>query len=210
MLDNPDKEWRRLTGNYAGMYDEELLTLAEDFKDLTEMAQQALRDEMKKRKLGDPLQPHTPPAPARFRSPDPEIESDAENGEEPSHEYTWKTLLCECADWSQAWQLREALQRAGIESWIDGSSRNDMGGPGPRVMVAADQLEEASAIAAQPIPQEIIDELSAETPAFEPPHCPHCGARDPILVSVEPSNTWECESCGNEWSDSAEGEAEDS
>jgi len=55
--ENPDKEWRRLTGHYAGLYDGELLELARDHKSLTEMAQQVLRDEMKKRGLGEPLAP---------------------------------------------------------------------------------------------------------------------------------------------------------
>lgn len=57
MHENPDKEWRRLTEHYAGLYDGELLELARDSKSLTEMAQQVLRDEMKKRGLGEPLAP---------------------------------------------------------------------------------------------------------------------------------------------------------
>jgi hypothetical protein len=57
MQETPDQEWRRLTEHYAGMWDEELLDLAADYKDLTEMAQQTLRDEMKKRGLGEPTAP---------------------------------------------------------------------------------------------------------------------------------------------------------
>lgn len=90
MFDSPDNEWRRLTEHYAGMYDEELLDLARDYKNLTEMAQQVLRDEMKKRGLGDPAAPRpkapvaprqepTPAPPKRAAdatSPDPRAEED--------------------------------------------------------------------------------------------------------------------------------------
>jgi hypothetical protein len=51
-------EWERLTRLYGEKSDEELLELAEDFGNLTETAQQVLRDEMKKRRLavaGTPL-----------------------------------------------------------------------------------------------------------------------------------------------------------
>ncbi|HEX8810726.1 MAG TPA: hypothetical protein VF742_01915, partial [Terracidiphilus sp.] len=53
------EEWRRLGEHYAQMLDGELLQLANDYSDLTEVAQQALRDEMSKRGLGDPLNPKT-------------------------------------------------------------------------------------------------------------------------------------------------------
>ncbi|HWE87197.1 MAG TPA: hypothetical protein VG267_19780 [Terracidiphilus sp.] len=66
MFDTPDKEWRRLTEHYSGMYDEEVLDLARDYTNLTEMAQQVLRDEMKKRGLGDPSAPR-PKAPVAPR-----------------------------------------------------------------------------------------------------------------------------------------------
>ena len=68
MQESPDQEWRRLGEHYAGMYDEELLELARDYKNLTEMAQQVLRDEMKKRGLGEPLAPRRENASASPRA----------------------------------------------------------------------------------------------------------------------------------------------
>lgn len=53
------EEWRRLSEHYTQMLDGELLQLANDYSDLTEVAQRALRDEMRKRGLGDPLDPKT-------------------------------------------------------------------------------------------------------------------------------------------------------
>lgn len=69
MQESPEKEWRRLTEHYAGMYDAELLELARDYKNLTEMAQQVLRDEMKKRGLGEPLAPRPREASPRVSEP---------------------------------------------------------------------------------------------------------------------------------------------
>lgn len=69
MYESPDQQWRDLTAHYAAMYEEELLALADDYKDLTEMAQQVLRDEMKKRGLGDPTAPRRREEPAGPESP---------------------------------------------------------------------------------------------------------------------------------------------
>lgn len=170
MKENPAGDWRALTERYRSMIDEELSELAADFDDLTPMAQQALRDEMRLRKLGDPQSPHrmdtvhagvrqrtgrTSPA-ARFgfslvsRVPEliPDEPADVPEGEWV--EYTWKTPLCRCASGEQAWQISEVLRRAGIESWIEGAgtyasssgSQDTAIDDGTRrVVVAADQLD---------------------------------------------------------------------
>jgi len=93
------------------------------------------------------------------------------------------------------------LQRAGIDTWIQATGGSGLSGP--RILVAADQLDQAQLIAAQPVPQDILDEeKELETaPAYELPVCPQCGAPDPTLESVEPTNTWLCESCDHTWSD---------
>ncbi|HUH63737.1 MAG TPA: hypothetical protein VLZ50_12090 [Terracidiphilus sp.] len=220
------EEWQRLTRHYAQMCDEELRQLASQFGDLTEMAQQVLRDEMRKRKLDDPGDPREPDGPRegvrrRGESRDatsqglvspPQwdtalalpAEDDETEEEVHGHEYTWKTLLCECDTKEEAWQIYEVLRRAGIESWIETPRSYALKLTGPRVVVAADQLDEASRIAAQPIPQEIVEESKLKVPEFEAPRCPKCGASDPVLESVDPSNTWSCECCGHEWAEAAE------
>ena len=219
MQTDPIVEWRRLSEHYRALSEEELRALAFDFRDLTEMAQQALRSELHSRGLGDPetlaqLPVSEPEAGPRSRSaalqPAEAADmngEDAESGNatEGLHDYTWKTLLCECDTRAQAWQIAEALRRAGIESWIDGPGRyspvGDLDVTNPRVLVAADELDQARAILAQPIPQDIIDE-SRETPAdFVAPACPGCGGADPVLESADPVNAWRCEVCGREWVD---------
>jgi hypothetical protein len=137
----------------------------------------------------------------------PELVPDNPNVEEDvgPYEYTWKTLLCECETSEEARQLSEVLKRAGIESWIENPARYSrytmLDVTNPRVLVAADQLDQARAIAEQPIPREIVEESAGDVPEFTSPKCPKCRAEDPVLESVNPVNTWRCEQCGEEWSD---------
>ena len=136
--------------------------------------------------------------------------SDAEAEDGQPHAYTWKVILCEGVEYDQAWQICEVLRRAGIERWIERpGSRSIRPWPGEdmvgdiRVLVAADELDRARAIIANPIPQDIIDESHQTVPEYEPPSCPVCGAEDPVLESAEPENAWKCETCGREWTDPA-------
>jgi hypothetical protein len=229
MQADPMLEWQRLTEHYREMNDDELRQLAADFADLTDNAKQALRGEMQSRGLGDPEAPNTattnappsnvPSAPATAhvepepgaeypgfyagyfgRMPDlvPDTPGGADN--EGAHDYTWKTLLCDCDTNDQAQELSAALRQAGIESWVQ--QPREFGRRYPRVLVAADQLDQARAIASQPIPQDIVEESQTEAPDFTPPSCPICGAPGPVLEGVDPVNSWKCEQCGQQWTDS--------
>jgi hypothetical protein len=227
MQNDPVTEWTRLTRLYAEKSDEELLELAEEFGNLTEVAQGVLRDEMKKRGLEA-----VPPLGEAVSSKSTETASMAGfeksgvifgrwnqavaeqnrefepeevlggSDEENQIEYTWKTLLCECEEREQAWQIAEVLRRAGIESWMEGPhSQNSLDVRRPKVIVAADQLDQARAILEKPIPQDVIDQSHVKVEDFESPVCTKCGSEDPLLESVEPANTWLCENCGARWSD---------
>ena len=150
-----------------------------------------------------------------FGARPPELVPDTPNPDDEDnglHEYTWKTVLCDCDTPEEAWQLSEALKQAGIQSWIDGlrprSGYTGFDLPNPRVLVAADQLEQARAIAARPIPPEIVEESETEVSDFVPPSCPKCGASDPVLEAVDPANSWKCEQCGERWTESASAAAE--
>jgi hypothetical protein len=226
---DPAEERRRLADDYRDMGDNELRGLADDFADLTETAQQALRQEMQGRGLGDPGAGTTAPptnAPARattrmepqigpgFEFPAgalepllsraPELVPDAPDDSDNSHphDYSWKTVLCDCDTTEQAQELAAALRQAGLDSWIQGSY--EFGRRYARVLVAADQLDRAREIAAQPVPQQVIDESKEETPEFVEPKCPKCGSDDVVLEGVDTRNHWRCESCDAEWSDDAE------
>jgi len=73
----------------------------------------------------------------------------------------------------------------------------------PRVLVVADQLDQAHAVAARPIPAEIVEGSKIKEPEFEPPRCPKCGAEDPVLEGVDPANNWSCGLCGARWNELA-------
>lgn len=215
MQDDAVRYWQDLSENYRQMSDGELFELAERPEDLTEVAQQVLRDEIRKRGLDDgptaQLTPTKRPGttakiswePTSYRN---SFSSDDVQDSEGGHEFTWKVLLAECNSQEEAWQLAEALRRAGIESWIrryNPFAQYDGNGPG--VLVAADELEEARAIAAMPIPQDIIYESQIKLPEFVLPVCPGCGSKDgAMLVSTDPVNLWSCEACGAEWNDEDE------
>jgi hypothetical protein len=210
---NPAEDWQRLTEHYREVSDEEIEELAADYADLTETAQQALRSEMLTRGLGDPLAKdaasHGPNATLRSQwasSVNPDSggrQSSASDAEDDSaHDFTWKTQLCECESADQAWQLYLVLKREGIDSWFERpGSRYARDARYPRVLVAADQLDQAREIAARPIPQDFIEESGEEVREFEPPVCPKCGAEDPVLESADPANAWLCEACGKQWID---------
>jgi hypothetical protein len=223
MQADPVLEWRRLTAHYRELSDDGLRELAADFADLTDAAKQVLRNEMQSRGLSDPQAPapmpqrnahsaveHIDGVPTNVFSRAPQMvrdePADDAGGDESEFQYTWKTDLCECETLEQAQELSVALQRAGLDNWIQPS--REFGRRYARVLVAADQLEQARAIAATPIPQEILDHSKQEVPEFVAPVCPQCGAADPILESVEPANTWRCELCDAEWSDAPGGNRE--
>lgn len=224
MQNDPLVEWQRLTETYGKMYDAELLELAASKDDLTEQAQQVLSDEMRKRGLS---LAQTAGAQAgrsdwgrgkAFAGPEADVEgseldadpADGPGGEARPVDYTWKTVLCECETTDQAWQLATALQKVGIENWVEGQNTSSpFGGKDvryARVIVPADRLEEAREVAARPIPKEIVEDLETPVPEFELPVCPKCGAGDPLLEGVDPVNTWLCEACEHEWSETTEGE----
>jgi hypothetical protein len=210
MHDNPAADWQALTENYRRMFDEELLRLGDDIGDLTPVAQEALRAELKNHGLGEPGAER--PEPQQTKRHASTIDSDAgadradefdgSEEDEPSHAFTWKTPLCDCESEEQALGICEMLRRAKIESWYEAPGQGWSIG-GPRVVVAADRLDEARQVIAKPVPQDILDDLRAEAPEYEAPRCPACHAEDPVLESAEPSNSWLCEVCGKQWSDPA-------
>jgi hypothetical protein len=204
-------DWQSLTKLYREMGDEELLELAADINDLTEMAQQVLCDEMRSRGLKDAPDAVVEPKQADFHQIENFVEreeDDSERSDEPC-EYTWKTLLYECNTPEEATPIRLALRQAGIDSWIQGQGyRIAPVMDNPRILVAADQLEQAREILSKPIPQAIIEQTKTPIPEYVPPVCPKCGAEDPTLEGADPVNSWLCESCGYQWSDPAEVQSE--
>jgi ribosomal protein L37AE/L43A len=212
MHEDPMAEWQRLTQLYREMGDGELEELDAGKGDLTEVAQQVLRDEIRKRGLDGPSKPGTEPKQAgNFGASTWGTGNDAVAGGDYAEasdqpvEYTWKTPLCECEDREEAWQIYEVLRQAGIESWIEGPGYGDGNNLyNPRIVVGADQLEKAHEIVSRPIPQEIVEQSKMDVPDYVPPVCPSCGAEEPVLENAELVNAWRCETCGKQWSEQME------
>ncbi len=99
MFDENIADWQSLTKLYGEMYDDELLELNDGIGDLTEVAQQVLRDEIKKRGLDKTDHQILPIADS------PAAEGEPNQGDQ-SHEFTWKTLLCECNNREEAAPIR--------------------------------------------------------------------------------------------------------
>jgi hypothetical protein len=194
------------------MNDGELEELDADKTDLTEIAQQVLRDELRKRGLDDAHKLSMAQNQAgsfgasKWGTGGNTAADEGTTGVgDQMVEYTWKTPLCECDDDEEAWQIWEVLRRAGIESWIEGPGfRDGRDLFNPRIVVAADQLEKAQEIVSKPIPKEIVEQSKTPILEYVPPVCPSCGAADPILESANPLNSWRCESCGKRWTEQVE------
>jgi hypothetical protein len=192
-------EWQRLARLYADKTDDEVLELSAQFADLTETAQQVLRDELSRRRLPQPIPSqlktsrtvlgHSLPT-AAVPSPESAAAADPSESSLPRG-YTWKTLLCECRDQQHAWQISAILRDSAIENWIE-LPRGDLDLTGPRVLVAADQLVDARTVAERPVPQVVVDLSKAQNEDFTLPRCPQCCAPDPMLLGVDPMNTWRC------------------
>ena len=219
MQTDPVAEWKRLSEHYRELSDTELHTLNRQREDLTEVAGRVLDADMSSRKLtARPVheaEKHAPSEQAAERSRtireavlNHPADDEEELADDELHDYTWKTELCECDSADEAWQLSQALKQAGIDNWLTGPgfdrSDRSLDTIGPRVMVAADQLEEAIEVAKRPIPQEIVELAGIEVPEYETLVCPACGAEDPVLESTEPTNRWLCEVCGRQWSEPEE------
>ena len=119
MRRDPFAERQNLVQLYQEMGEVELHELNADIANLTAMAQEVLRDEMKRRGVNQPRAASNPAQPAEHPLaplPDPYgalpvIEYAVEDSDRPL-EFTWKTPLCECASEQEALQLSEALRQA--------------------------------------------------------------------------------------------------
>jgi hypothetical protein len=214
---DPIAEWKRVTNVYRAMYDDELINLVADAADLTEVARQVLDVELRRRRLGDlsnadlakrPPEPMTERRAAMLGNQGgaPQLVLDCyelQDFEAPL-EYRKKTLLCVCMSMEQAWQLSNSLKRMSIECWIEEPNSGSLmisGAPYPRVLVSADQLEQARAILSNPLLDSLDCGTTQEASATKSPECPFCGSRNPALEEAAPCSSWRCETCGYQWTE---------
>lgn len=196
--EDSEQERQRLASLYSDMSDAELLKLDEDPSALTNVAQEALRAEMSRRKLAEPA-----PSPA-----------------EPDIEFQKLVTLRQFRDLPEALLAKGALESAGIESFLadDNMVRMDwfisnlIGGI--KIKVKPEDLEAAREILDQPIPEGFDVEGVGD---YQQPRCPKCESLDvtfqqlndpvaygslfirlPIPVHFK---AWRCRVCKHEWKD---------
>jgi hypothetical protein len=194
------KERRRLADNYAGMTDGELQKLAQSAESLTELAWDALEDEMDRRHL--------------------ELADDA--AQEPRQKMEMRELVTiqQFRDLPEALLAKGSLESAGIECFLaddnlvrlDWFISNFIGGI--KLNVRAADVENARKILAEPILEGLYVQGIG---LYEQPRCPNCQWLDVNFQELDrpiaymsaflrvpmpvQRPAWRCHSCDAEWED---------
>lgn len=205
---NEQRERQRLAANYAGMTDGELQRLARNSDSLTEMAWDALEDEMDHRHM---------------EFPDDECSDDAV--QEPRQEMQVQELVTirKFRDLPEALLAKGSLESAGIECFLvdenlvrlDWFISNFIGGI--KLNVRARDAENAQKLLDEPILEGLYVQGIG---LYEQPRCPKCQSLDvnfreldrpiaymsaflrvPIPVQRP---AWRCHACDAEWEDDGE------
>ena len=189
------------TSRYRAMNEQELLGAAREYDTLVDTAQAALRAEFVRRNIEPPV---------------------AED--ETVSESRRLVTVRRYRDLSEAIVARSMVESAGIRTYLsdenlirlDWQLSNFIGGL--RLQVDADDVETATELLSQPVPDSIVFEEGAE---FEQPRCPRCGSaeitfegasRGAALASLSVLSvplpfgreTWTCSHCGARWEETEE------
>ena len=202
-------EWRRLAELYRLKTDEELVGLARTKAELTEVAQEALANEMSVRRLKVP--PDAPVAPPIPQRPlDPAYDED-------------RQLITISTVWSvaDALRLQRLLDGAGIPFFmgeekatgVNAVTSNFAKGVPVRIMKVGWPWARQALLDYFPKDEPESERLEREAAEKEVPvRCPKCHSTDVVfddLVGKEPTTEedsplqfeWSCEACGNRWKD---------
>jgi hypothetical protein len=198
---DPEQERQRLTKLYAEMSDGELDAIAADSAELTDVARQALTDEL-----------------ARRHPEEPAVRNTGASPERDSVELADVVSIRQFRDLPEALLAKGALDSAEIESFLvdDNMIRMDwfysnlVGGI--KLCVKQEDAESALDLLGQAIPEEF--EVDGVGP-YEQPRCPKCQSLD---IAFEDLNQpvawvsayvlapialhrkrWVCHSCGHRW-----------
>lgn len=210
---DPAEDWPRLSEHYRQLSDDELLALALQTSELTDVAQQALAQEIANRRLK--LQPGESATP---RSPEPQSDP-AGDGESPYAEDRKLVVIGTVWSLADALKLQSLLERAGIPFYM---------GPEKATGVAAVTSNFANGLDVQIMQVGVpwaLQALGQYFPEDEPPeqkpdesddaaiHCPKCHSTEVVFEDLDrgPENSggkpsspkfkWTCDSCGHEWED---------
>jgi len=194
----------RLSDHYRRLTDDELLAIAQDTSDLTEMAQQALATEISQRKLDVAKEEKLPPTP-----PPPDVENEADDP------YAEDRQLVEIGTvWSlpDALKLQALLDQAEIPFFMgqEKATRAEAVAANFRNGVAVEVMQVGAPWARQamqhyePADEPVTQDSQAEEDLAI--RCPKCHSEDVIFEHLDAAAgdqkfVWTCASCGNQWED---------
>ena len=197
---NEQRERRRLAANYAGMTDGELKKLAQNAESLTELAWDALEDEMDRRHLDFADEP----------------------AQEPRQQLEMRELVTiqQFRDLPEALLAKGSLESAGIECFLaddnlvrlDWFISNFIGGI--KLKVRAADVANARKILDEPILEGLYVQGIG---LYEQPRCPNCQSLDVNFQELDrpiaymsaflrvplpvQRPAWHCHACDAEWED---------
>jgi DNA-directed RNA polymerase subunit M/transcription elongation factor TFIIS len=201
-------EYLRVREHYRSLTDGELLVLARQASELTDVAQQALAGELSSRRLK--AEPDKPAATSRSQPP-PKIRDPNDPYDEDRRLVTIRTV------WSlaDALKLQNLLDTAGIPFYIGPEKAT---GVDAVTSNFADGLDfQIMSIGVPWATQAMQNYFPADDRAQEPEdeldeasvRCPRCHSSEVILEEVEPVQEeaslqrfkWTCDACGSHWED---------
>jgi hypothetical protein len=202
---NEQRERRRLADNYAGMTDGELQKLAQSAESLTELAWDALEDEMDRRHL---------------EFPDDEFPGDAVPRPRQAMEMRELVTIRQFRDLPEALLAKGSLESSGIECFLaddnlvrlDWFISNFIGGI--KLNVRAADVENAQKLLDEPILEGLYVQGIG---LYEQPRCPNCRSLDVNFQELDrpiaymsaflrvpmpvQRPAWRCHACDAEWED---------
>jgi len=195
-------ERQRLTRLYEALDDDALLAIAGDWDSLTEVAQDAIEDELERRGLDDELERRLDDpgaAPSTF---------DRRLGGEPRGfvtEHRPLVTIRNFGDLHEALLAKGMFDAAGIECFLvddnmvrlDWLISNILGGV--KLAVRAEDLGAATELLTDPMPMGFRVEGVG---LYEQPACPGCGLQNVKMLETgidHDGALWQCRVCGQQW-----------
>jgi hypothetical protein len=186
------EQYQELAVLYGSYSDGELVELGHGIADLTEVAQEALQTELKRRGLK--IAQAEEPVEARVFTDEDLLDMRTYAAQAPAK------CIFEYEDDRAASAAYYALLREDVEAIVISASNTRSDSHGPRVVVIPKDAERAAAILSLAAD---FRPTTEEPEAFDLPHCPACGGEETLLESADPINQWRCDDCGNIWLEDA-------